>query len=86
MSTKAWADPRWHNGKQIVWVCCPTCKGIVHIEDVDFPAKVSPSPSGKELRIWMECESGHRFAIELEDHSGCMSLATVRVRTARKST
>ncbi len=68
------------SGKLMAWIKCPECGFIVHLADVFFPARVSPSSSGKEMRIDLDCEKGHRFAIELADHSGTMMLQTVPIR------
>jgi hypothetical protein len=57
-----------------VAIRCPWCDFIVHIQDIDSPARVSPSGSGREARMWLECEHGHRSALEFEDHSGAMTL------------
>jgi hypothetical protein len=62
------------DGGRVAWIRCPTCGGISHLHGAEFPAKVSPSPSGRELRLNLACEEGHEFAIETEDHSGTMML------------
>lgn len=72
------------DGKTLAWIKCPECGFIVHLSEVYKRAKVSPSPSGQELRIDLDCEHGHRFALELEDHSGAMMLSAVPIRSAEE--
>jgi hypothetical protein len=57
---------------------CIVCGFIVHIKDVDFPVYTKRC-SGPAVRIWMQCEAGHRFVIETDDHSGSMGMQTTRV-------
>jgi hypothetical protein len=71
------------HGAQEGWcafLSCIVCDSIVHIRDVDFPFQTRGSLSGDGVRIWMQCEEGHRFVIETEDHSGMMAMRTIRVR------
>ena len=63
---------RKKNGRLLAWVRCPECGGIAHLISAEYPAKVSPSPSASELRLELYCEEWHRFAIEVQDHSGMM--------------